>query len=268
MNEKLIIIYIILGLHNFLSGQPNCEAFIDADCKRACELVYEAIDYPQGSKRSQELFDESTKLCSNIAYAHYEKSVPYLKRGLFKEWKELIDKAVAVDSIYLLERGINQVQFMRNYEGGLDDLNELSLYLGTFNIGYSPSGEYHGQLIRAICYQKLGQLDQAIEISEKLINSASYHRDMYDYFHIGIFYLENGDLDKAKVCFEVQNESYEYAETYYYYAKVYDELNKPDIENEMLLKAQELYRKGQIMSSNYYHYIDKIYLIDIENKLD
>jgi len=264
--NKALTIFIIIGLNQFLIGQPNCEMYADSLCKKSCNIAWEASKY-QGLKKSQELFDEAIKLCPGFAYSYFEKSVPYLKQGLFREWKELIDKAVELDYKYLLNRGINQVQFIRNYEEGLNDLDKLYSQVKTFEIGYSPSGEYHGQLIRAICYQKLGQLDKSIEVVEELVSSKNYHQGLFDYFHIGIIYLEKGNYEKAKSSFIKQIEENEFAEIYYYYSKIFRVKGDIDSEKKMLIKAKELYLKGQTMKNNYYHYIDQIFLKDIEQGL-
>ena len=243
-------------------GQPNCAIIKDSLCSRACELSVTASKH-QGSKYSQELFDQAIALCPNFAYAYFEKSVPYLKQGLFREWKHLIDQAVELDHQYLLNRGINQVQFMRNYEKGLEDLDKLDALEPDFNIGYSPSGEYHAQLIRGICYQKLGRADKAIEIMEKLVNQPQYNQGLFDYLHIGIAYLDSGRFDKAKQAFVRQNLENELAETYFYYSQVFEKQNQKIEAINMLERAKELYDNGRTMTNSYYHYIDKIYYSDI-----
>lgn len=261
-----IIMILLMILSQTLRGQMNCTIFKDSVCVKACEMNIEAAKY-QGLKHSQELFDQSIDLCPTIAYSYFEKGVPYLKQGLYKEWKQLTDKAVELDHQYLLNRGINQVQFIRNYEAGLADLNKLYAIQNRFDIGYSPSGEYHGQLIRAICYQKLGDVEQAIAIIEELTTTKNYAQGLFDYFHLGIAYLENEDLEKAKRAFDKQNEENEIAGTSFYYSKVFQKENNLEMEKKMLEKAQTLYQAGKVMSSNYCHYIDQVFQRDINKAL-
>ena len=52
-------------------------------------------DGKQGSKESQLLFDKAISMGPKYAYAYYQKSVPYFKRGLFAEGLSLITKAIA-----------------------------------------------------------------------------------------------------------------------------------------------------------------------------
>jgi len=249
MKERLILFIVIVTVQ-IGNSQPNCMAIKDSTCIKACEIANEAAKY-QGAKYSQELFDQAIALCPSFAYAHYEKSVPYLKQGLLKEWKEQIDRAVALEpKTYLLNRGCNQIQFFRNYEYGLKDLNKLYELKGYFDIGYNNSGDYHAQMLRAICYQKLGDILK-----------------YYDYFHIGIAYLEADQVDKAKRAFDTQNKEIELAETYYYYSKLYQKQNNSKEATKCLEIAQRLYKEEKTMSNNYYHYIDKVFYTDIEKEL-
>lgn len=265
MKTILVSVLCIIWAQIIL-GQPNCQALNDAPCIKACELSNKAAKY-QGSKYSQELFDQAIALCPTFAYAYFEKSVPYLKNGLFREWKELIDQAVELDFNYLLNRGINQVQFIRNYKSGLDDLNKLDSLKSSFDIGYSPSGEYHGQLIRAICYQKLGNSTRASKIIEKMVSQSNYNQGLFDFYHLGIVYLEIGELDKSKSAFDRQIEYNELSEVYFYYAQIHEKEGDNKSAIEKLKKAKELYNSGNTMTSSYYHYIDKIYYQDIENAI-
>jgi len=255
---------VIFIASNSLYAQGNCNLF-EGSCKEACELAYEAKK-DQGSRKSQELFDQCIELCPTFAYAYYEKSVPYLKQGLFREWKNLIDKAVEYDPSYLLNRGCNQIQFIRNYEAGVRDLDKLVELRNSIEIGYSPSGEYHAQLLRAIGYQKLGDLDRALEICNELINSPHYNQSPFDYFHIGTIHLEAGNLEEAERAFMKQNEYEEKAESYYYLSKVYELRKESNKQRESLQTSKELYQKGKIMTNNYYHYINKIFMSDIEEE--
>lgn len=264
--KKYILLMMCLLVTGITYSQGNCNLF-EGKCKEACELSYEA-NKGQGSRQSQELFDKCIELCPTYAYAYFEKSVPYLKQGLFKEWKDLMDKAVKYDPSYLLNRGCNQIQFIRNYDQGVKDLDSLVNIRESIEIGYCPSGEYHAQLLRAISYQKLGNLEKAIELSEELISSKNYYQGSFDFFHIGIIHLEAGNLDQSEAALLKQNEYDEKAENYYYLSKVFEKKEEPFKQREYLEKSKETYEKGRIMTNNYYHYIDKIFKSDIEYELN
>jgi len=265
MKCKLTILIVQIGM-TILNSQPNCLVFEKGDCRTACELAVEASNF-QGAKHSQEMFDEAIQLCPSFAYAYYEKSVPYLKHGLILEWKELIDKAVEYDPHnYLLNRGCNQIQFFKNYEAGLKDLDRLYELMGRFEIGHTNSGEYDVQLIRAIACRKIGDVEKSIEIIEELLDSDQYFQNMYDYFHIGITYLEANLLEKAEAAFVKQIEYNEFAEIYYYYSIVFQKLNQNNMAIEMLSRGIELYKKDIIMKNNYYHHLDKVFYSELVDK--
>jgi len=264
MRQLHLVLFLMCSFY-IIQGQGNCNLF-EGICRDACELSYEAKKR-QGTKTSQELFDKCIEMCPSFAYAYFEKSVPYLKQGLYKEWKELMDKAVEYDPEYLLNRGCNQIQFIRNYEAGLNDLDELVELRKTIDIGFSPSGEYHAQFLRALCHRKLGDSHKAVALIEELINSKTYHQGPYDYFHFGILYMDIGDYNKAKQAFDKQIEHEEKAETYFYYAMIFKKENDTRKQKEMLEKARDMYANGRTMTNVYFHYIDKIFEEDIEEAL-
>ena len=265
--KKFCFLYFLCLGFQIGFGQPNCLLLKDSICVSACQLSIEASNN-QGSRHSQELFDQAIAMCPNFAYAYYEKSVPYLKHGLINEWKVIIDKAVELEpQSYLINRGCNQIQFFRNYKKGIEDLEKLGELYGNFNIGYTNSGEYHAQMIRAIAYRKLGQVDQSIAIMEQMVSSPWYSQGLYDFLHIGVSYLEAGELEKAKIAFDRQNEAHELAETYFYYSKIYEQKNRTKQALEMLNKSKELYQERQMMFNRYYHYFDKVFYTEIEDNL-
>ncbi len=260
---KIFWILIICLFVSNLNAQENCNLY-EGDCKKACEISIEASKF-QGSRSSQLLFDSCIALCPTFASAYYEKSVPFLKHGLITQWKELIDKAVELKpKSFLLNRGCNQIQFFRNYANGLKDLNRLYQLTGHFNIGYTNSGEYHVQMIRAIAYRKVGNILKSIEIMQALLNSDWYSIGLYDFHHLGVSYLEAGQLNEAKQAFTKQLNENELAETYYYIALILEKEDQFEQAQEMLSKAEVNYKNGSTMNNNYYHFLDKVFYSEIQ----
>lgn len=263
--KHCILCFLLLPI--LVMAQPNCTIIQDSTCRIACEYAVFAGSKYQGSKYSQELLDQSIALCPS-AYAYYEKSVPYLKQGLISQWKNIIDKAVELDSSYLLNRGCNQILFYKNYENGLRDLDRLYKIKGRFYIGTSPNGDYDIQLIRAIAYRKIGQPEMSLQIIKELLKSKEYSKGVNDGFHIGITYMEVDQLGKAKHFFDEQSEYNDFADIFYYYSKVLQKEGKIEEAKKMLIKGIELYQAGRHLSYHYYHYPDKIFLKDFERELD
>lgn len=123
---KHAYIFLFLGISTAVYAQLNCNVYKeDKACYEACTIAVEAGNY-QGYKQSQQGFDKAITLCPALSYAWFEKSVPYLKRGLFVEWRKLIDKAVELDPLqHLGYRGWCRYQFLRDYKGAIEDLEKL-----------------------------------------------------------------------------------------------------------------------------------------------
>ena len=258
--------FLILLMNIKLKSQMNCNSFEGADCKKACELIKWAEQY-QGYKYSQIAFDKALELCPNFDYAYREKSVPYLKRGDFVTWKILIDKAVNLNPKNNLGyRGWCKYQFLRDYQGAIRDFESLEALYGSNEIGYSPNGMYHLEIVKAICYNEIGKTDLAIHEFQKQLAKKNYTPLLLDYYHLAVLYFEIKDYDNAKTYFEKQiaNNDY-YAEPYYYLALIYKRNNNIKQYKKNLVKAEEMYNKEYIMKDNYTHPIDKIYKKDIEN---
>jgi len=227
-----------------------------------------AIRYHQGSYSSQKHFDKSIALCNNFGYSYMEKAVPYLKRGQFIEWKKLIDKAVAINpKEYLGYRGWCRLQFLRDYEGTIKDIESLKR-ITKYDIGYCQTGDYHLNIALALCYKEIGQIEKAKKIFYKHLNSEITSVDLYDYYHLGILEYELGNYTKALKCFEKQIKENDYmGETYFFIAKAYLKLKITEKYQLNLIKAKEYYEKGLYRTDTYTETIDKVYLLDILNEM-
>jgi tetratricopeptide (TPR) repeat protein len=223
-----------------------------------------ALRYSQGSYRSQLYFDKSIDLCPNFAYAYSEKAVPFLKRGLFIEWKKLIDQAVDLSPTeYLGYRAWCRVQFLRDYEGAIKDIEELDSLID-YDIGYCQTGDYHLNIVLALCYKELGHLDKARKLFLQHIQSDDYYEGLYDYYHLGVLEYQAGEYQKAIDYLDQQIVVNDYlGETYYFKAMAYKQLNQLTLYVQNLEKAETYYRSGKDRTDTYTETLDKIYLEDI-----
>lgn len=248
-----------------ITAQPNCEVYKnDEACYESCQLSMRAIQYSQGSYQSQQYFVQSIERCESFAYAYMEKAVPYLKRGKFIEWKRLIDQAVTLDpEEYLGYRGWCRLQFLRDYEGAIKDIEQLEK-LVSYDIGYCQTGDYHLKIALALCYKKLGNLEKAKQIFESVLAKADYSPGLYDYYHYGVLEYESKNYQQAITYLKKQIEINDYlGETYYFLAKAYQALGQSDLYTQYLKTAEDYYRQGKIRTDPYAEMIDKIYLVDI-----
>jgi len=247
-------------------AQPNCNIYKwkgDSACYKACIELRDMED-EQGSAPSQAAFARAVALCPGLEYAWYEKSVPFLKRGDFITWRKLIDKAVELDPHYLLERGWCRYKFLRDYEGAIKDIDKLNSLFPVTNC-YSGDGDYHINVLKALCYKGLGEKARAIETIEQQLTVADYHAKLYDYLHLGVLKLETGDYNGAIAALNKEVEVNDYlAETYYYLALAYEQVNNKNGHEKNIRKAREYYDNGKKMTDPYADPMDKIYLSDIE----
>lgn len=264
-------LFLFLLVPIFCRGQQNCNYFLlgseDSSCYKACLIAKEAAQL-QGSSMSQKKFDKAINLCPTLAYAYSEKSVPFLKRGDFIKWKQLIDKAVELDSVtFLGYRGWCRYQFLSDYKGAIEDFESLER-LSKSDIGYSINGDYHLIVAKALCYKAIGNNKLAIEIIDKQLNQEGYNPMPYDYLHLGILKIETGNIEDAITCLEREISINDYlADTYYYLGIAFKTLGNRDKCLEYLHKAKTFYLKGYKRIDPYTEPIDKVYLSDIEEKL-
>ena len=265
---KKIITIIIVFLVGTSYGPPNCNIYkSDENCYKACRKAEKAISYDQGDRKSQEYFDESIALCPNFDYSYYEKAVPYAKRGLIKEWKQMIDKAVEINPReHLLTRGWYHFFFMHNYELAIKDIDAADLIIKG-DIGYTGDGVYHLNIMKALCYKKLGEGEKAIYIMKTQLAREDHHLGLYDHLHLGVMHLEQKDYGLAIESFDQQISASDISEIYYYKALAMKGLMKLDEYKLNLEKAKEYYLKEKTMSNPYRQMIDEIYLVDIENEI-
>lgn len=266
--KKIAITFILAFISLDLYAPPNCEIYKNNEsCYKSCKAATKAIRYKQGSYWSQQYFDESIELCPNFAYSYMEKAVPYLKRGKFITWKKLIDKAVELSpQEYLGYRAWCRLQFLRDYEGTIKDIEQLKK-LTTYDIGYCQTGDYHLNIALALCYKEMGEMDKARMLFEEQLGSNDYDARLYDYYHFGVLEYQAENYQKAIEYLEKQIEvNGDLGETYYFLAMANKGLGHWEAYNEYLNKSEDYYRKGNLRTDTYAETIDKIYLIDILNE--
>ena len=252
---KYFLSIFILVIYTNLQAQVNCNSIEGENCKKACE-IFNHDSGSQGSQQSQENLDKAIVLCPSFSDAYMEKSVPYLKRGDFVTWKKLIDKAVELDPANQLGyRGWCKLQFLRDYEGAIEDFDQLEKYRPE-NLGYSKNGNYNLYVAKAICYSALNQKEKAIKILENLFKTKNYNFGLYDYYQLGVTYFELTQYDKALENFEKQSKIYDFAENIYFKSKVAKIRNKDYLDLKNL--ALKTYDEGKYMKDAYTHHFNKV----------
>jgi tetratricopeptide (TPR) repeat protein len=268
MKRHVFAMFLVL-LSWHLYAPPNCEIYkSDKACYQSCHEAWKAIRYHQGSYTSQEHFNKSIALCSTFPYSYMEKAVPYLKRGLFIEWKKLIDRAVELDpEQYLGYRGWCRLQFLRDYEGAINDIETLKS-ITDYDIGYCQTGDYHLNIALAYCYKEIGAYGKAKALYDAEQRVPNYSPGLFDYYHYGVLEFELGNYNKALAYFDQQivfND--DLAECYFFKALSHKGLNQIDDYSANLEKAKNYYQRGKILTDTYTEPLNKIYLKDILDEM-
>ncbi len=265
--KKLLSLFLLLTpLFYKAPPRPNCEMFRDNEpCYQACQQSYKAIQYPQGSRNSQIHFDRAIELCEDFAYAWHEKAVPYLKRGDFITWRKLMDKAVILAPEEKLGyRGWCRYQFLRDYQGAIDDIERLEAMVN-YDIGYAQNGDCHLIVAKALAYKGLGQHDKALEILEAFVTGPDFYALPYDFLHLGVMYLERGDLEKALKSLKEQiNVNPQLADNYYYLAQVHKQKGNLAEARVHIRRCIELYDQGLYRKDVYTTPMDAVSRAEID----
>lgn len=221
-NRFLLVSFFLVITIQTLIGQGNCLVYAENSGERlACELSYRAIAYDQGSAQSQILFDSAIKIGPEYAYAYYQKSVPFFKRGMLVEGANLINRAIELDpSKYLTYRAYWYFS-NHSFDACIADLER---FYSEFNVLLmpTPGGDFEMRMLLALSYAQTGDIKKAIDLVEYGIDnyeSMGYFISSYDYHILGILYYLNDQFKDARDAFEQQlNLNDRLADTYYYLA--------------------------------------------------
>lgn len=256
--------------YSFLSySQGNCLLYPEgSDARKACRLAETTGELKQGSRESQQRFDSIIALNPNYAWAYFEKSVGFLKRGLLLEGLKNLNKAVELDpKSHLCYRAYWYFQ-NRNYKMCITDLEHYYAIPNTYIYELTPGGDKDMRILLAMSYAKLGDVKKGIKTIEDCMFSYRDDSDIgfTDYHVLGLLYVEDGQYSKALEAFEKQLEITEnFPESYYYIAMAYKGLKEYAKAKEFLELALTKFNTPNQIGNGYLAY--KIYPLDVKNAL-
>ncbi len=269
---KMNLLFCSLLGSYLLYAQPNCEVYPPGTpCRKACDYSYKAIEEAQGSRLSQLYFDSAILVCPTFAYAWFEKSVPYLKRGDYETWWALLDKAVELEpNQYLGYRAGCLMPTLKDHKGVVRDLERLDKIRKGGPLGSNPGGDYDLRIVLAISKRELGDYAGSLLEFDKAIHEAEKKNwiGSYDYLHRGVTYLQLKNYTAALADFEKQLTVYkQLADTYYYMGLVFEAQGHPSKAKEYFQLAYEKYTSTGFHRNDPYSVIpDQVFLADIERK--
>tara|TARA_B110001452_G_C15170269_1_gene406758 strand:- start:156 stop:974 length:819 start_codon:yes stop_codon:yes gene_type:complete len=268
MKKQLFLILTIFS--TIIYSQENCFIYPEGSNERkACDLVYEALEYKQGSRKSQILFDSILNLNPKYAWVYAQKSVPYFKRGFIIRGLKLLDKAVDLDpKSHLSYRAYWHFQ-NRNYKLCIRDLETYYALPNAYIYEMSPGGDKDMRIILGMSYAKLGNLKKGISVIETCIES--YKNQDYigfvDYHILGMLYYKNKEYDKALKVLKTQiTVTEDYADTYYYLGLTYKALSQFKKAKTQFKKAILKFQEANRMRNGYLCF--RVYLSDAIYELD
>jgi len=245
-NHYCLALFIFFINGNLLFSQGNCLVFEEDSGERiACELSYRALEYKQGSKMSQLLFDKAIEIGPKYAWAYYQKSVPFFKRGLFAEGVSLINKAIELEPQNYLDYRAYWYFYNRSYDFCISDLE--SLYT-TYKASYvnTPGGDLEMRLLLAMAYAHSGKVSKGISCVQNLMESYKdklYLKGNYDHFCLGILYYKNNQFDLAEAEFEKQIiVDDKFADTFYYIGLIKEKQSKPSLAKSNFRQSLERFK--------------------------
>lgn len=237
---SLSLFVISLLCSCFLNAQGNCLLYAaDSGERQACELSYKALEYTQGSQASQMLFDSAIAIGPRYAWAYYEKSVPYFKRGLLNQGIQILNQAIALEpQNYLCYRAYWYFAH-QSYFACIEDLEHYYNQLNG-HIEYIPGGEIEMSFLLGLSYVKTGHLALGIRTIEERLNSypSESYMGLYDHYVLGTLYYQNEQFELAQQAFEKQTTLNDrFADTYYYLGRLAEQ-------NDNKAAAQAFYQNA------------------------
>ena len=245
-------------------GQEDC-GNLEQNSERAeaCKKANEAYRYYEFDPRYDEVLSQAIAIDSSYGQSYKLKALPYLKRGDLITWKLLIDEAVRYEpERYLIERANHRFYHLKDYAGALRDIDTV-LDNPAYKTESHEYTTYYVRIMRALCFRGIGKDSVALSIMEELLYNEVHWPKPYDFIHFGKLYLNIGNLEDALNVFTIHSENYQMAETEYYLALIYYELDQKDFFNHHIEQAHNLYLKGLKMTGKYTTPLDKIYEEDI-----
>lgn len=238
--KKLSALILMAFLYSSIYSQGNCLIYPeDSGERKACELSYQAIEFPQGSRQSQILFDSAILIGPKYPYAYYQKSVPFFKHGLLNEGVQILNKAIELaPQDYLCYRAYWYFSH-ESYAACIQDLEFYATLPNKYQT-YTPGGDLDMRIILGLSYTRSGSVDKGIETISDCIKS--YTADMsyypYDYYILGALYFQNEQYEEAEIILEKQIEFHsDFANGYYQLGLVKKAQND-------FMGAQELFKKA------------------------
>ncbi|SFF95215.1 TPR repeat-containing protein [Salegentibacter agarivorans] len=225
------------------------------------EKRYDFASHLQGDYLSQSMFEILKLQNPQNDEIYFEQSVPYNKRGFYKEGFQLLNKAVELKpKMHLGYRGYMKLRFLRDFKGALKDFNRLDSL--TPNFVDSPWGE-DIDFLMGEAYFGLEKYDKAItHFGKSIENQGEGWVDIQAFVYTGLSEYKLGNFDEAKIQFEKALSQSKYTvEAHLGLAKIYLETGDLTKGKLHLDKAEKYFSYKR--NDPYNEYLNEVYESDI-----
>ena len=265
----LFLTTVIFSCQNAEPLYKKEAALSDAEKKAlAKELVYGGFNYHQGTSAHQFQLFEANKYDTTFSEIHRELGIPYLKRGIAHTFYPHFQKVIEYDALnWQGWRGYNYLFFYRDYERALHDFMEMDkLTPGVVDYPQALNIDY----LKAICYLKMGDHQNAIHFFDKQINyeiqsTGIEYMEPISFLYRGIAHWETGDFEKAKNSFKtaLANDR-KNADAAFWLAKYWQKTGNKKKARKMVEIAKGFFLNGYDIKRPYVEAFYQTYLADIE----
>ncbi len=229
--------------------------------------IYEFRDrVARGSAQEYWLLNKTVELDPSFDKGHMAKSYTLLRRGLYTEAFEAMEKAIAArPKDRLAYRANAKLYRMHDYQSALEDLRTLDALTPNFRDAVWGEDLYH---VMGLAHKQLEQLEVALfyfnrsvketseEIGENFVHVKTFYYRAMTKLALGQKKSALDDLNKALYYFD------KYTEAYYHKAYILKDFGEHKAAYEAMKQADFYYKKGYLYGS-----FDRIYYSDIERGL-
>lgn len=251
------ILVVVMGVLTYQRKSNNEKA----------NTIYEFRDrVARGSVQEYWLLNKTVEIDPSFDQGHMAKSYTLLRRGLYTEAFEAMEKAIAVrPKDRIAYRANTKLYRMHDYKGALEDLQLLDALTPNFRDAVWGEDLYH---VMGLAHKELGQYEVALfyfnrsiketteEIGENFVHVKTFYYRAMTKVQLGQQKSALDDLNKALYYFD------KYTEAHYQKALILKGFGEDKIAYETMQQADNYYQQGYLYGS-----FDRIYYSDIERGL-
>jgi tetratricopeptide (TPR) repeat protein len=259
---------LILSGCDMISNETYHKLSINERRKLSADYTQLAMRLEMGSPKNMRLLEKAIRINPKNDLAYHELSIPYLYRGMLKEWAEYSNTAIKLNpQAWQGWRGYYKLFYFRDYGGALFDLDATdTLTVDQTDYASNMSVDY----MRGLCYLGLKNFDKAEEyfniyIEKETAENGAAYVDENAFLYLGIIKNYRKDYMAAVQQFE-RALLYEtgIADVHYHKARALYAMGQNQEAEIDLEKAKTLMQEQKYLRGYFYEALEQIYESDIK----